>query len=179
MVEVQGTGSFASDGESQSADLAGKYLTFALGTEHYGVEILKVVEIIGVMRITRVPRCPDYMKGVINLRGKIIPVIDLRMKFGMEGQAYDDKTCTIICRVRSGDQEMGVGMIVDTVLEVVDLEASKIEQAPDFGSSLDTRFILGMGKVSNTEVTILIDISRVLDQGDVEALAGAAAHTPS
>jgi purine-binding chemotaxis protein CheW len=150
--------------------IAGKYLTFAIADEHFGVEILKVIEIIGVMQFTRVPRCPPYMKGVINLRGKIIPVVDLRMKFGLPEIPYDEKTCTIITKVRVGEGDIAIGMIVDTVLEVVNFEPQQIENAPDFGVNLDSRFILGMGKVQDGRVTILVDISQVFSDTERSSL---------
>jgi len=154
--------------------IAGKYLTFALAGENYGVEILKVIEIIGVMNITRVPRCPPYMNGVINLRGKIIPVIDLRSKFGMERGTYDEKTCTIIVTAHLNGQQMAIGMIVDTVLEVVEFDASMVEPPPEFGVNLDTRFILGMGRGQSDQVIILTDIDRIFAEGDGHALSSAA-----
>lgn len=151
--------------------IAGKYLTFAIADEHFGVEILKVIEIIGVMQFTRVPRCPPFMRGVINLRGKIIPVVDLRMKFGLPEIPYDEKTCTIITKVRVGEDDIAIGMIVDTVLEVVNFEPQQIENAPDFGVNLDSRFILGMGKVQDGRVTILVDIGEVFGDSERSCLS--------
>jgi purine-binding chemotaxis protein CheW len=136
---------------------AGKYLTFVLGNEEYGLEILKVREIIGVMEITAVPQTPAFVKGVINLRGKVIPVVDLRLKFGMDEKEVDEATCIIVVEV--GGVQMGV--IVDTVSEVLDIEEKQIEDAPSFGTEVDTEFILGMGKVEN-HVKILLDIEKVL-----------------
>lgn len=158
-------------GNARKRSLAGKYLTFSLSKEHYGVEILKVVEIIGLLHVTRVPQCPTYMKGVINLRGKIIPVLDLRMKFGLEAAEYDDRTCTIIVKVAVGESHIAIGMIVDTVLEVVEFPQNMIEPPPDFGASLDTNFIMGMGKASGENVIILIDIDKVLNSGDGKFLS--------
>lgn len=153
---------------------AGKYLTFFLGGEEYGLEILKVREIIGMMDITAVPRTPDFVKGVINLRGKVIPVIDLRLKFGMPAAEQTDETCIIVVDV--GEMEMGI--IVDKVSEVMDIGADDIEDAPSFGIDVDTEFILGMGK-AESKVTILLNISRVLSAAEtavtvetVEALEG-------
>ena len=145
---------------------AGKYLTFRLDDEDYGLEILKVREIIGVMDITAVPRTPGYIKGVINLRGKVIPVIDLRLKFGLTEAAHTEETCIIVVDV--GGVEMGI--IVDEVSEVQDILESDIEDSPSFGVSINTDFILGMGKC-NGQVTILLDISNVLTQEDLGALA--------
>lgn len=150
---------------------AGKYLTFFLGGEEYGLEILKVREIIGIMDITAVPRTPSFVKGVINLRGKVIPVVDLRAKFNMETAARTEETCIIVVDV--GDVEMGV--MVDKVSEVLNIAAENIEDAPSFGVDVDTNFILGMGK-SNGKVTILLDISRVLTGQDLASLAAASGN---
>jgi purine-binding chemotaxis protein CheW len=144
---------------------AGKYLTFALADEEYGLEILKVREIISMSEITSIPKTPEYVKGVINLRGKVIPVIDLRLKFKMDEIAYTDETCTIVVNVN--DVEMGI--IVDHVSEVLDIAAGDIEDAPEFGASVNIDFILGMGKAAD-RVTILLDISRVISAGDLANL---------
>jgi len=147
--------------ERDKSQLAGKYLTFNLGKELYGVEILKVQEIIGVLPVTRVPKCPEFIKGVINLRGKVIPVIDLRLKLGMEAQAYDEKTCIIVVNMQMDDQNIAVGVVVDSVREVYDFDASQIEYAPKFGVDVDSASILGIGKIGET-VVMLLDISRAL-----------------
>jgi purine-binding chemotaxis protein CheW len=144
---------------------AGKYLTFALADEEYGLEILKVREIISMSEITSIPKTPEYVKGVINLRGKVIPVIDLRLKFTMDEIDYTDETCTIVVNVN--DVEMGI--IVDHVSEVLDIAAGDIEDAPEFGASVNIDFILGMGKAAD-RVTILLDISRVISAGDLANL---------
>ena len=135
---------------------ASKYLTFKLAEEEYGVEILKVRELIGLMNITAVPRMPVYMKGVINLRGKVIPVVDLRLKFGLDEIEYTEQTCIIVVDV---GQEIGI--IIDAVSEVLDIAGDNIEPAPAMGASVDTSFILGMGKVGDA-VKILLDIDKVL-----------------
>jgi purine-binding chemotaxis protein CheW len=145
--------------------LGGKYLTFGLAEEEYGLEILKVREIIGMMDITAVPRTPEFVRGVINLRGKVIPVVDLRLKFGMPGTAATEETCIIVVDV--GSVEMGI--IVDKVSEVLDIASDDIEPPPSFGVSVDTEFILGMGKANN-KVTILLDISQVLTHEDLADL---------
>ena len=147
------------------ADKGGKYLTFRLQGEEYGLEILKVREIIGLMDITSVPQTPEYVAGVINLRGKVIPVVDLRLKFGMPHEEFTEETCVIVVEMASQDGETLVGVIVDAVSEVLDVSGTDIEPAPEFGSSVDTTFILGMGKVKN-EVKILLDIDRVLAAAD-------------
>ncbi len=150
--------------QSKSAStLGGKYLTFKLAGEEYGLEILKVREIIKIMDITAVPQMPGYVKGVVNLRGKVIPVIDLRLRFGMAEAEHTEETCIIVVNVGT---EMGV--VVDTVQEVLDIADQQIEPPPALGSDVDTHFILGMGKVGE-RVKILLDIDRVLT-GDEKAL---------
>jgi purine-binding chemotaxis protein CheW len=140
---------------------AGKYLTFALSNEEYGLEILKVREIIGYMQITAVPQTPAHIKGVINLRGQVIPVVDLRMKFGMPEADVTEETCIIVVEINQNDRKFQTGIVVDRVKEVLDIEGKNIEDAPQFGSNVDTNFILGMGKVNGT-VKILLDIDKVL-----------------
>jgi purine-binding chemotaxis protein CheW len=135
----------------------GKFLTFVLSKEEYGIEILKVREIIGIMEITTVPQTPDYMKGVINLRGKVIPIIDLRLKFSMPETEYTQETCIIVVEVEGAQ----VGIIVDNVSEVTDIRAEDIEDTPHFGQEIDTNFIMGLGKTKN-KLIILLDIERVL-----------------
>ncbi len=148
-------------GQAQAAevsrDLGGKYLTFMLGDEEHGLEILRVREIIGIMGITKVPQTPDFVEGVINLRGRVIPVLDLRTKFGLPRAEYNEQTCIIVV-----DVGVMVGIVVDTVSEVHDIPASDIEPAPRFGATVNVEFILGMGKV-NDSVKILLDIERVLE----------------
>ncbi len=155
----------AAEAIEASRNLGGKYLTFMLGKEGYGLEILKVREIIGMMDITSVPRTPEFVKGVINLRGKVIPVIELRLKFEMEAVERTEQTCIIVVDV------MGVemGIIVDQVSEVLDISGEDIEEAPRFGMEIDTNFILGMGKQGG-RVTILLDIGRVLTGGELDSL---------
>ena len=148
----------------QTQTRAGKYLTFALADEEYGLEILKVREIIGMMEITSVPRTPPYVKGVINLRGKVIPVVDLRLKVGMPEAKRTNETCIIVVDI--GEVEMGI--VVDRVVEVLDVAGTDIEDPPSFGSQVNTDYILGMGKL-NDRVTILLDISKLLTQADMAA----------
>jgi len=144
------------------AGLAGKYLTFRLAGEEYGLEILKVREIIGMMEISAVPRTPEFVRGVINLRGKVIPIVDLRLKVGMVKAEQTEQTCIIVVDI--GDVEMGI--IVDEVCEVLDIVAEDIEEAPSFGAQVNTDFILGMGK-SEGKVTILLDLSKLLSRSDI------------
>ncbi|MGA2500038.1 MAG: chemotaxis protein CheW [Tepidisphaeraceae bacterium] len=148
----------------------GKYLTFALGKEEYGLEILKVREIIGYMEITAVPRTPSYVKGVINLRGQVIAVIDLRAKFGMDTAERTEQTCVIVVEIKQGGRKLSTGIIVDHVSEVLDIAGEKIEEPPTFGASVDTDFILGMGKIGDS-VKILLDIDRVLGEDEINLLA--------
>ena len=152
------------------ARLAGKYLTFRLADEEYGLEILKVQEIIQLQTVTRVPRTPGYVRGVINLRGKVIPVVDLRLKFGLEGAEDTDRTCIIVVQIRQGDSVVIMGIIIDEVREVLDIASENIEDAPDFGSQIDTEFILGMGKIGQS-VKILLDIDRVLSSAELRSVA--------
>ena len=139
----------------------GKYLTFALGSEEYGLEITKVREIIGFVEVTDVPQTPQHIKGVINLRGQVIPVVDLRAKFGMETTEVTDQTCIIVVEIAEKDQALNTGIVVDRVQEVLDIAGEDIEEAPEFGPSVDTDFILGMGKIEES-VKILLDIDAVL-----------------
>jgi purine-binding chemotaxis protein CheW len=143
------------------ADKEGKYLTFALAHEEYGLEILKVREIIGYMEITAVPQAPHYIKGVINLRGQVIPVVDLRTKFGMETTDVTDQTCIIVVEILLSGRKCSTGIVVDHVQEVLDIDGQNIEEAPQFGGSVDTDFILGMAKIGES-VKILLDIDKVL-----------------
>jgi len=152
------------------ANKVGKYLTFVLGSEEYGLEILKVREIIGYMDITAVPQTPEHIKGVINLRGQVIPVIDLRAKFGMETTETTDQTCIIVVEITQGSSKFNTGIIVDHVQEVLDIAGDDIEDAPQFGSNVNTDFILGMGKVGDS-VKILLDIDKVLVGDDLETFA--------
>lgn len=153
------------------ARLAGKYLTFKLADEEYGLEILKVQEIIRMQTVTRVPRTPEYVRGVINLRGKVIPVIDLRNKFGMISQDDTDKTCIIVVQVNSTEHKVVMGVIIDEVREVLDIDAGSIEETPSFGASINTDFITGIGKVGDT-VKMLLDIDKVLTDAEVAQVAG-------
>ena len=151
------------------ANREGKYLTFTLAEEEYGIGILKVKEIIGIMAITTVPRTPDYMKGVINLRGKVIPVVDLRLKFGMEAMDYTERTCIIVVDIGGEGQKIQMGIVVDSVSEVMNIKGGDIEDTPDFGSRLNTEYILGMAKTGG-RVKILLDIDRVLNRAEMTVL---------
>lgn len=146
--------------------LAGKFMTFKLAEEEYGLEILRVREIIGLMAITRVPRTKDFVRGVINLRGKVIPVVDLRTKFNMDRVEATDQTVIIVVQWNEGDDVLTIGILVDEVLEVMNIQADQIEPPPVFGSDSDTKFILGLGKAEK-RVIFLLDIARVLSAGEL------------
>jgi purine-binding chemotaxis protein CheW len=148
---------------------SGKYLTFYLKKEEYGIGILKVKEIIGLMTITSVPRVPDFIKGVINLRGKVIPVIDLRLKFGMDPIEYSERTCIIVVEIDADSGTVQIGVVVDAVSEVLFIRDEEIEDAPAFGTRLDTDYILGMAKTGG-RVKILLNIDRVLGTQEIALL---------
>lgn len=146
-----------------------KYLTFSLAEEEYGIGILKIKEIIGMMPITTVPQTPEFVKGVINLRGKVIPVIDLRLRFGMDAIDYTERTCIIVVEIMGQNSTVQIGIVVDTVSEVLNVKNEEIEDTPAFGTKLDTEYILGMAKVEGG-VKILLDIDRVLNTGEIAAI---------
>ena len=152
---------------------AGKYLTFKLADEDYGISLLKVREIIGMMPITSVPRTPEFVKGVINLRGKVIPVTDLRLRFDMPEIDYTDRTCIIVVEVSGAESTVQMGIVVDAVTEVLPVQETEIETTPEFGASVDTRYILGMANMEGA-VKILLDIDRVLTDAEIAALENAA-----
>lgn len=143
----------------------GKYLTFSMGNEEYGIAIRNVTEIIGIQNITDLPDMPAYVKGVINLRGKVIPVIDVRLRFGLKERDYDERTCIIVVSI----SEMAVGLIVDCVSEVIDIPAVDIEPSPKVRKGESSKFIDGLGKV-NEEVKILLDIQNLLFDSDLEKI---------
>jgi purine-binding chemotaxis protein CheW len=147
----------------------GKYLTFSLAGEEYGIGILKVREIVGMMSITRIPQTPLYIKGVVNLRGKVIPVVDLRLKFGMDAMDYTDRTCIIVVEIAGTDKKIPMGVVVDSVSEVLNIHRSDIEETPNFGTKIETDYILGMAKI-NGGVKILLDIDRVMSGAEITAL---------
>jgi len=149
---------------------AGKYLTFHLVQEEFGIRVLKVREIMGVQEITAVPQTPAHVKGVINLRGKVIPVIDLRLKFGLPAAEYGQRTCIIVAQVQGEAGPIQMGVIVDGVSEVLNLTGAEIEDTPDFGGDSTNQFLLGMAKVKG-KVKILLDIDKVLSCQDLRNLA--------
>ena len=147
--------------QKPSSEKGGKYLTFILEGEEYGIGILKVKEIIGLMPITPVPQTPHFVKGVINLRGKVIPVVDLRLKFGMQSAGYSERTCIIVVETLTEAGSGMIGSVVDSVSEVIQVKSEDIEEPPSFGSRLKTDYILGMAKMDG-KVKILLDIDKVL-----------------
>jgi len=148
---------------------AGKYLTFLIGKEEFGVAVLKVREIMGIQDITAVPQTPAYLKGVINLRGKVIPVVDLRLKFGLASIDYTQRTCIIVVQLQGSSGSLLMGIVVDEVSEVLTLASADIEDTPDFGANVETKYILGMAKVKD-KVKILLDINEVLTAREIACL---------
>jgi purine-binding chemotaxis protein CheW len=161
------------DAVVHAAKRDGKYLTFSLAGEEYGIGILKIREIIGMMPITSVPETPHHVKGVINLRGKVIPVIDLRLRFGMSENAYTERTCIIVVEIRGAAGVLQVGIVVDAVSEVLNIKVEDIEDPPCFGVRLKTDYILGMAKMGKG-VKLLLDIDRVLGTDDLDDMRIAA-----
>jgi purine-binding chemotaxis protein CheW len=162
---------FNSEKDSEQAVVKSeKYLTFNLSGEQYGLEILKVKEIIGLMEITRVPRIPDFVRGVINLRGKVIPIIDLRKKFEMESTEDTEHTCIIVVDIMQDNVSLQMGIVVDSVSEVLDISDDAIEETPTFGTSTSTVFIKGIAKTKGG-VKILLNIEEVLTINELQSLA--------
>ena len=154
-------------------DREGKYLTFVLNEEEYGIGILKIKEIIGMMSITTVPQTPEFVKGVINLRGKVIPIVDLRARFGMDTIDYTERTCIIVVEIEDPTGMIMIGIVVDAVSEVLNIKGEEIEDTPTFGTKLNTDYILGMAKMEGG-VKILLDIDQVLSAEDIVTLKKAA-----
>lgn len=148
---------------------ANQYLTFTLDEDHFAIEIPKVREVLDYTNVTRVPRTPDYMRGVINLRGNVVPVLDLRLSLGMNAAENTVDTCIVIVEVNLDSELLQVGMMADSVQEVVDIDATQIEPAPKLGTKLKTEFILGMGK-RDDEFLIILDIDKVLSCDEMSVL---------
>lgn len=146
-----------------------KFITFFLENEEFAVDIKKIKEIIGIMEITSVPNTPEYIKGVLNLRGKIIPVIDLRTKFGMEFKEYGERTSIIILEIQTDNGKVNIGTIVDTVTEVIQISDEQIEETPNFGVEVDTTFIIGMARIKD-KVKIILDIDKILTSDEINTL---------
>jgi len=166
-----------SDG-TQAGNLmkGGKYLTFQLDKEIYGLAILKVQEIIGMMSVTHIPRTPEYIRGVINLRGKVITVVDLRRKFGMEAKEVTEKTCIVVVQVGKNSHHITMGTIVDEVSEVLDINPNQMEPPPEFGGNAGVDFLQGIGKV-NQKVVMLLDIDKVLTSKEMALVDEASQKT--
>jgi len=147
----------------------GKYLTFSIGDEEYGISILKIKEIIGMLPITMVPQTPEFVKGVINLRGKVIPVIDLRLRFSMEAIPYTERTCIIVSEIEGEENTIQTGIVVDSVSEVLNIKEGEIADTPTFGMDMNTEYILGIAKMEDS-VKILLDINKVMNVGEIKAL---------
>jgi len=159
-----------------AAQQTAKYLAFRLDGEEYGFPVLAVQEIIQWTDVTRVPRLPAFIQGVINLRGKVVPVLNLRRRFELPALAETPRTCIVVLQLQQEHGRLLCGIVVDAVTEVVDIAAERIEPAPEFGAHLDTAFIAGIGQVGQ-RVLILLDVERILDRRDwsaVEQAAGAA-----
>ena len=150
-------------------EMEGKYLTFVLDKEEYGIGILKIKEIIGMMPVTPVPQTPDYVKGVINLRGKVIPVVDLRLRFVMDEIDYTERTCIIVVEIEGQAGIVLIGIVVDAVSEVLNIKGEDIEETPTFGTKLNTEYILGMAKMEGG-VKILLDIDQILTHQELESV---------
>jgi len=152
---------------------AGEYLTFLLGGEEFGVDILRVQEIMGWTPVTAIPGTPSYLKGVINLRGLIVPIVDMRQRFGLEAAEYSDTTVVIVLRAGSGDDGLAVGLVVDAVSEVYKVEERDIKKAPDFGVTIDSRFISSMAAVDK-KLIILLDTIKLLNTNDLYSVVSKA-----
>ena len=162
------------DAVTHAAGREGKYLTFSLAGEEYGIGILKIREIIGMLPITSVPETPTFVKGVINLRGKVIPVVDLRRRFGMPTTDCTERTCIIVVEIAGPAGTVSMGVVVDSVSEVLNIKGADIEDTPSFGTQLNTEYILGMAKVGKG-LKILLDIEKALTGDEMEPVSRAAA----
>ncbi len=143
----------------------GRFLTFSLGKESYGVEIQYVTEIIGIQPITEVPELPGYVKGIINLRGKIIPVMDVRLRFKKEPREYNDRTCIVVVDIR----DVSIGLIVDSVSEVLAIPEQDIVEPPQMNKGLSNRYVRNIGKVG-TDVKLLLDCEKLMTDDEIEDL---------
>lgn len=169
-LKVDKSDELSHDQRGKTKSLGGKYLTFRLGNEQFGLEILKVREIMGWIHITPVPQAPPAVRGVLNLRGKIIPVLDLRRKFEMESVEISDRTCIIVVDVQVRGESADVGIMVDNVSEVMNIKSADIGPPPTFGGGMATNYILGMAKSADS-VTILLEIESVLSESEIDHVA--------
>lgn len=161
----------SSPGNKQVSAVAGEYLTFVLGQEEYGIEILKVQEIRGYDAVTKIANTPAFIKGVVNLRGRIVPIVDLRIKFNLENKEYDEFTVVIILNLRG----RVVGIVVDGVSDVMELQADSIRDVPDLVSNIDTQYILGLGSVEE-RMLILVDIEKLMNSQEMELINSVSTH---
>lgn len=155
--------------QTECSALAGRYLTFNLGGEVYGLPILKVQEIISLMKVTKIPRTPPFVLGVVNLRGKVIPIVNMRLKFGLDTVQDTERTCIILVQVAYSAQMITIGILVDEVKEVLNLPTDKISKTPPMGLSVNTEFIMGMGRVEDT-VVMLLDLDKAFAIEDMLAI---------
>jgi len=162
------------DAVALAANREGKYLTFSLADEEYGIWILNIREIIGMLPITSVPETPAFVKGVINLRGKVIPLVDLRRRFGMPTMDYTERNCIIVVEIAGTAGTVSMGVVVDSVSEVLNIKGADIEDTPSFGTQLNTEYILGMAKMGKG-LKILLDIEKALTSDEMESVSRAAA----
>ena len=161
------------DSKTAAQHATAKFLTFVLGDESYGIPVLKIREIIRMTDITAVPRMPEYIKGVINLRGKVIPIVDLRMKFGLANVAATERTCIVVVQVTlANGNSPQMGLIVDAVEEVLNINGTDIEETPDFGGKVDTEYMIGMAKVRGA-VKTLLDIDKIVSAESLVRVASA------
>lgn len=152
-------------------ELAGKYLTFTLDKEEYAIEILKVNQVIRMQEITTIPRVPSFVRGVINLRGMIIPIIDMRKKFAMADHADTERSCIVVIQLGQDGKTVNMGIVIDEVREVLEIPAGDIEETPSFGAGIDTEFIMGIAKTGKT-VKMMLNIGKVLTSSEIQAIAG-------
>lgn len=150
--------------------LTGKYLTFTLNNEEYAIEILKVNQIIRLQEITAIPKTPSFIRGVINLRGMIIPIIDLRRKFEMADHTDTDRTCIVVIQIEQNGKSVNMGIVIDEVREVLEIPAADIEETPEFGTGIDTEYIMGIAKTGRN-IKIMLDISKVLTTSEIATVA--------
>ncbi len=155
------------DQEANTKELAGKYLTFQLGNEHFGIQVLQVREIVGLMPVSLIPGTPSHIRGVLNLRGNIIPVMELRKRLNLEDVEDHNRNCIIVTEVVKQDRTVDMGILVDSVSEVFNIQADEIEPPPEFGTQVDTSFILGVAK-SGSDVRILLNIDEIVLTDAVE-----------
>ena len=150
-------------------DFEGKYLTFDLMEENFGISVQWIMQIIAIPNITKIPKTPPFIKGVINLRGKIVPVMDLRVRFNLPEQEYNDRTSIVVLKLEVSDSDFYIGIIVDKVSEVIDIHKDEIENTPEFGVDFESQFILAMAKIKGKVVTLL-DVSRILSIKEMQQI---------